>query len=207
MAGNPYLDARLDSCYCDTIPSNVWDWSIDNFLVIRFGSFHDDVIKREHFPRYWPLRRRIHRSPVDSHQKCWWVFFHDFFDLRLHKRLNKQSRRRSFETPSRSLWRHCYVASRFLLLFLPLNTHKTRTHFEIRHVVEIIGSDCAKAQTKLPKWRFMSCFGTVQVASHTARTNIFLTNIYVVMPQQVASYDVIFPNTCFVQGTLIIVHL
>ena len=32
-----------------------------------------------------------------------------FFDLRLNKRLSKQSRRRWFETPSRSLWRHCNV--------------------------------------------------------------------------------------------------
>ena len=35
--------------------------------------------------------------------------FHVFFDLRLNKRLSKQSRRRWFETPSRSLWRHCNV--------------------------------------------------------------------------------------------------
>ena len=33
--------------------------------------------------------------------------FDVFFDLRLHKRLSKQSIRRRFETPSRSLWRHC----------------------------------------------------------------------------------------------------
>ena len=30
-----------------------------------------------------------------------------FFDLRQNKRLGKQSRRRLFETPSRSSWRHC----------------------------------------------------------------------------------------------------
>ena len=30
-----------------------------------------------------------------------------FFDLRLNKGLNKQSRRRWFEMPSLSLWRHC----------------------------------------------------------------------------------------------------
>ena len=30
-----------------------------------------------------------------------------FFGLRLNKHLSKQSRRRWFETPSRSLWRHC----------------------------------------------------------------------------------------------------
>ena len=33
--------------------------------------------------------------------------FDDFVDLRLNKRLGKQSRRRWFETPLRSFWRHC----------------------------------------------------------------------------------------------------
>ena len=33
--------------------------------------------------------------------------FDVFFDLRLNKRLSKQSRRRCFETLQRSLWRHC----------------------------------------------------------------------------------------------------
>ena len=33
--------------------------------------------------------------------------FDVFADLRLNKRLSKWSRRRWFETPSRSLWRHC----------------------------------------------------------------------------------------------------
>ena len=35
--------------------------------------------------------------------------FDVFFDLLLNKRLSKQSRRGWFETPSRSLWRHCNV--------------------------------------------------------------------------------------------------
>ena len=35
--------------------------------------------------------------------------FDVFFDLRLNKRLSKQSKRRWFETPSRSLLRNCYV--------------------------------------------------------------------------------------------------
>ena len=34
--------------------------------------------------------------------------FDVFFDLRLNKLLSKKSRRRWFETPSRSLWLHCY---------------------------------------------------------------------------------------------------
>ena len=36
--------------------------------------------------------------------------FDVFFDLRLNKRLSKQSWSWLFETPSRSLWRHCNAA-------------------------------------------------------------------------------------------------
>ena len=73
-------------------------------------SFYDDVIKWKHFPRNWPFVRGIHRSPVDS-QKSVTRSFDIFFDLRLNKRLSKQSRRRSFEPQSRSLWRHCNAAA------------------------------------------------------------------------------------------------
>ena len=40
--------------------------------------------------------------------------FDVFFDLRLNKRLNKQSRRRRFETPLHSLWRHCNIISFYI---------------------------------------------------------------------------------------------
>ena len=36
------------------------------------ASFHDDVIKWKHFPRYWPFVRGIHRSPVNSPHKVQW---------------------------------------------------------------------------------------------------------------------------------------
>ena len=64
--------------------------------------FHDDVIKWEHLPRYWPFVRGIHRPqrPVTRS-------FDVFFDLCLNKRLNKQWWHRWFETPSRSLWSNC----------------------------------------------------------------------------------------------------
>ena len=32
-------------------------------------ALHDDVIKRKHFPRYWPFVRGIHQSPVNSPHK------------------------------------------------------------------------------------------------------------------------------------------
>ena len=64
---------------------------------------HDGVVKWKHFLRNWPFsQRQVTRS------------FDVFFDLRPNKRLSKHSRRRWFDTPSRSLWRHCNV------LFYPL---------------------------------------------------------------------------------------
>ena len=33
---------------------------------------HDDVIKWNHFPHYWPIVRGIHRSPVNSPRKDHW---------------------------------------------------------------------------------------------------------------------------------------
>ena len=35
-------------------------------------TFHDDVIKWKHFPRYWPFVRGIHRWPVNSPHKGQW---------------------------------------------------------------------------------------------------------------------------------------
>ena len=63
-----------------------------------------DVIKCKHFPRYWPFVRGIHRwllpvcagnSPVIGEfpaQRPVTRSFDVFFDLRLNKRLSKQSR-------------------------------------------------------------------------------------------------------------------
>ena len=83
----------------------------DGDLWVVAGSLdlvHDDVIKWKHFPRYWPFVRGIHRSRWIPHTRVsdaeLWCFF---IDLRLNKRLSKQSRGWWFETPSSSLWRHC----------------------------------------------------------------------------------------------------
>ena len=79
-------------------------------LPLRNWQTHDDVIKWKHFPRYGPFVRGIHRWPVTdgfTSKRLVVRSFDVFFDLRLNKQLSKQSRRRRFETPSRSLWRHC----------------------------------------------------------------------------------------------------
>ena len=43
-----------------------------NFVQIYGFSSHDDVIKRKHFPHYWPFVRGIHRWPVNSPHKGRW---------------------------------------------------------------------------------------------------------------------------------------
>ena len=69
---------------------------------------HDYVIKWKHFPRYWPFMRGIHRSPRNSPYKGQWRGSFMFSLIcTLNKRLSKQSWGWWFETPSRSLWRHC----------------------------------------------------------------------------------------------------
>ena len=66
---------------------------------------HDDVIKWKHFPRYWPFVR-VNSDEFPAHRPVT-RSFGVFIDLRLNKRLSKQSWGWWFETPSRSLqWRH-----------------------------------------------------------------------------------------------------
>ena len=80
-----------------------------NFIVYAHDVMvHDDIIKKKHFPRYWPFVRGIHRSSVNSPHKGQWRGALKFSLIRaLNKWLSKQSWGWWFETPSRSLWRHC----------------------------------------------------------------------------------------------------
>ena len=64
-------------------------------------SLYDDIIKPKHFPCCWPFVRGIHRSPVNSPHKGQWRGAL-MFSL-ISTWTSKQSRRRWFETPSRSL--------------------------------------------------------------------------------------------------------
>ena len=73
---------------------------------------HNDVIKWNHFPRYWSFWG-TNRSPVNVPHKGQWRGALMFSLICLNRRLSKQSRRRWFETPSRSLWRHSNVVIRY----------------------------------------------------------------------------------------------
>ena len=91
---NTYIDHT--GCYI-VKPSLV---SSDSIVQKRdsFCKLCDYVIKWKHFPRYWPFVWGTHRSlvnsPYEGQMMC------------LNRRPNKQSRRRWFGTPPRSLW--CY---------------------------------------------------------------------------------------------------
>ena len=75
-------------------------------------------------PGEFPAQRPVTRS------------FDVFFDLRLNIRLSKQSRSWWFETPSRSLWRHCHGVSvkptamwgklsYYISMFMKMKSHMT----------------------------------------------------------------------------------
>ena len=68
-------------------------------IYLKYCNVHDDVIKWKHFPPNWPLCGEF------TGQRSCGVFL----DRHPNKRLGNQSIRRWFETPSRSLWRHCNV--------------------------------------------------------------------------------------------------
>ena len=72
--------------------------------------FHDNVIKWKHFPRYWPFVQGIHQWPMNfphKGQRRGALMFS--LICALNKRMSKRRWGWWFETPSRSLWRHCNV--------------------------------------------------------------------------------------------------
>ena len=72
------------------------------------GSYsHGDVIKWNNFHVTGPLCGEFTGHRWIPPTKASVAELRYFFHLRLIKRLSKQSWRRLFQTPSRSLWRHC----------------------------------------------------------------------------------------------------
>ena len=89
-------------------------WKINENQFMRLAhefppeEIHDDVIKWKHFPRYWPFVGGIHRSPVNSLHKGQWcgALMFSLICAWINSWV-KQWWGWWFETPSRSLWRHC----------------------------------------------------------------------------------------------------
>ena len=94
------------------ITRNAWWWIIP---FVKDCDSHDDVIKWKHFPHYWSICAG--NSPVPGEfpaQRPVTRSFDVFFDLRLNKRLSKQSWGWWFETLPCSSWRHCNEHGIFL---------------------------------------------------------------------------------------------
>ena len=96
-----YWAAKVTVENVDNSGSSRWqDISSKQFIAAvasawgaTWAHWHDDVIKWEDFPHYWPFVRGIHRSPVNSLQKGQWRWaLVVIFYLRKNTRLCKQSR-------------------------------------------------------------------------------------------------------------------
>ena len=61
------MSSRLRFMHCSA--SSLWEDADQQVYGI---CLYDDVIKWEHFPRYWPFVRGIHRSPMNFHNKGQW---------------------------------------------------------------------------------------------------------------------------------------
>ena len=62
--GLPFIPSLPDGPWGPRCPPSPWR---RQYLLV-----HDDDIKWKHLPRYWPLVRGIHRSPVNSPRKGQW---------------------------------------------------------------------------------------------------------------------------------------
>ena len=142
---------------------------IDNLIVWNF--FHENigtvVWVEKHWLNYWlilPWWRHqmetfsallalcgIYRSPVNSPHKGQWrgalIFF---FDLRLNKRLSKQSWGWWFETPPCSLWRHCNDAGKWTQQHL-LASHYYENHAQFSNQCRSLYSSLWIYWWKCPK--------------------------------------------------------
>ena len=98
---------------------------------------HDDVIKWKHFLGTGPLCWEFTGHRWISLKRPVTQRFDVFFDLRLNKRLSKQSRRRWFETPSCSLWRHCNALTIYIVLGVALSIRYHIISVRIQVVIRI----------------------------------------------------------------------
>ena len=109
---NHMLPSMFENIFIKTSDVHNYSTRQADTLYVQYASAkknaaHDDVIKWKHFPRYWPFYAG--NSPVHGEfptQRPVTRSFDVFFDLRLNKRLSKQSWGWWSEKPSSSLWRH-----------------------------------------------------------------------------------------------------
>ena len=119
------------------------------------------------FSRYWSFVRRIHLSPKDSPHRGQWRGALIYI-LSAHKQTpeSKQSRRRCFETPSRSLWRHCKWSQNLISQYGPSATLLAKTVYG-RNLLTV----CARVRWVV-SWKFVGSF-----TPHLSINNSFRVDI------------------------------
>ena len=128
---------------------------------------HDDIIQWKHFPRYWPFVRGIHRPSVNSPHKDQW---RGALMFSLIQQLSKQGRRWWFETPSRSLWRHCNMrpwAGILITAKLHISSWFERFWLSVQHIL-----------THVFTLSDLIAVTTSSVFKHTRYIRGYLTTIY-----------------------------
>ena len=106
---------------------------------------HDDVIKWNHFSRYWPFVWGIHRSPVNSPHKGQWrgtLMF--FFYLRLNERLSKHLWVWWLETPSSQKWRHINALVRICTITPVSPIQSIRAHHTLACILFVQATKTSK---------------------------------------------------------------
>ena len=101
-------------------PATVWrvyyfPWSNDGCISIQLRTIakeksimcHDDVIKWNHSPRYWPFVRGIHRGPVNSPHKGQWLGAFMFSLICAWITVEQTIVRLVIWDAIAPLWRHC----------------------------------------------------------------------------------------------------
>ena len=67
-----YMNLLKEICIVKIMAGLAHNQILYLYWVISIELYQNDVIKRKHFPSYWPFVRRIHRSPVNSPHKGQW---------------------------------------------------------------------------------------------------------------------------------------
>ena len=138
----------------------------------------------ETFPRNWPFVRGIHRSPVNSPpQRPVTRSFDVFFDLRLNKRLSKQSWGLWFETLLCPLWLHCNGLNSIELIghwetWLQQDIKYIHTHLNVRYPGHFLW-DCLQHVTR-PHYHTASGNG-LMLSGNRLLPGAMLTQIYVLL--------------------------
>ena len=96
-------DLEVDDAACIDLPTAWWRHQMETFSALLAICAGNSPV-----PGEFLAQRPVARS------------FDVFFDLRLNKGLNKQSKGRCFETPSRSLWRHSNGLPQYCRIYVQL---------------------------------------------------------------------------------------